>query len=587
MRTTLLRALVTSSWFLLAGCPADDGSKLPPPVTATNHRWFPLGAGTTHELGKPTAEGVLACESCHRAAADSFTAVRCDQCHKHPEAITQRLHLGIPQIFNVDTRAVSDPDLKAELRGASCYGCHPTGEKRAFSHTLITNECAQCHAEGNAFAALPKPGFTHREVGTSDCGGCHVTTSWAAASAALVERLRPDPQPDGQRAAADLGGDLDRLGHRRSAGHLHDHEPPRPPRSTRACSAVCANCHAQADQGQYYPGVMHWSLTNLGVPQPATCSECHGGSAPTGFVGALDNRRSPSTGEMKHDAVVWSRQRADGHQGRHLGLPRVPPDPDRAHRRAAGPSRWAATTAASPRFHRSLTEAGLPQPTACLDCHANTRPTTPVMAATFTFDHSTALGECSTCHTSTTRGRAASSTPATARRAGHLPAVPRGRPPHQHRGLGGAVHRQPLRLRHQRQRRDARRRPGLRGLPRRAGHRAVGHQPELAQRPVQPRRRPPSRGTTCIDLPHHAAARPAHAGGRRGLRPRLQRHRRLLRLPPGHRHARHLRGAPADPRRRLARRPELPGRDADQHARPVGAAAVHHAQPHRRAGDRA
>ncbi|MEQ1699371.1 MAG: MFS transporter, partial [Ilumatobacteraceae bacterium] len=52
-------------------------------------------------------------------------------------------------------------------------------------------------------------------------------------------------------------------------------------------------------------------------------------------------------------------------------------------------------------FHASLTVAGRAQPTGCLDCHANTRPVAPVVSATMTFDHSTALGECSTCHTST------------------------------------------------------------------------------------------------------------------------------------------------------------------------------------------
>ena len=185
MRTTSTRALVLSSVCLLAGCtgkPVD--TRLPPAVSPTNHRWFPLTAGTTHEFGKTTVDGEMTCNSCHRESADSFAPIHCDQCHKHTEAITRRLHLGIPASFNVDTSAVSDPALKAELRGASCYGCHPTGEKRAFSHTGISSECAECHAENNAFAALPRPNFTHREVGSLDCAGCHVTTSWTEVNSA-------------------------------------------------------------------------------------------------------------------------------------------------------------------------------------------------------------------------------------------------------------------------------------------------------------------------------------------------------------------------------------------------------------------
>jgi hypothetical protein len=400
MRTALVRALVTSSLILIAGCPSSKESKLAPPVTAATHRWFPLGAGTKHELGKATAEGAMSCESCHRPTADSFTAVKCDQCHKHSEAISRRLHLGILKIFEVDTSAVADPDLKAELRGANCYGCHPTGEPRAFSHTLITDACAECHAEGNAFAALPKPGFTHREIGSSDCGGCHVTSSWANASAAssnvfdptrdlTVNALQPtwagttilsvtaDPQV--------ISMTMNHTATAVDAGIL----------------SVCSNCHAQADQGQYYPGVMHWSLANLGAAQPATCNECHGSSAPSGFVGALDAKRTPSSGEMKHDAVVWANNAPTSTKVVTWGCHVCHQTPneliDAKWVFALGRDDGGITL-----FHGSLTEAGVPQPTVCLDCHANTRPVTPVVTATFTFDHQSTLGECGACHTSTT-----------------------------------------------------------------------------------------------------------------------------------------------------------------------------------------
>lgn len=287
MRTITATARGVAVGFLLvvhAGCSGDPTTKFPTPVNPSNHRWFPLGAGTTHEFGKMTVDGAIACESCHRPTADSFTKVKCDHCHKHTQAITQRLHLGLPASFNVDTSSTTDPDEKAELRGAACYGCHPTGEKRAFSHTLITGQCAECHAETNAFAALPKPGFTHQDIGATDCGACHNTAAWSPASGV------PSNVSDPTRTL-----DITALQPSWSGTSIVSVAPD-PQRITmtmnHAATAVdagvlgeCTNCHAQADQGQFYPGVMHWSLTNLGVPQPTHCNECHGTSGPRSFVG--------------------------------------------------------------------------------------------------------------------------------------------------------------------------------------------------------------------------------------------------------------------------------------------------------------
>jgi hypothetical protein len=381
---------------LLAGCTGGDPNTTP--VSATNHKWFPIGAGSTHELGKATVEGAIACEGCHRADADSFKAVRCDTCHKHPEALTPRLHLGVMD-FAVDTSSTNDPALQAELRGASCYRCHPTGDRQAFSHAGIYDQCAECHAETTPFAALPKPNFTHRDVGGADCGGCHVKTSWSEVSGAqnafdptrsfTVDALQPkwvgttmiSVTPDPQTITLPMNHAATAV----DAGVLF----------------VCGNCHAQADQGQYYPGVMHWSLANLGVPQPKVCSECHRVTEPNGFVGTLDARRTPSTGEMRHDAVLWSNGAptttrvvtADCH------VCHEPPDEvvDTTWTFADGKPDAGAV------FHSRLTAEGLPQPAGCLDCHANTRPVTPLMTAGLLFDHGSALGECKDCHASTTQ----------------------------------------------------------------------------------------------------------------------------------------------------------------------------------------
>lgn len=387
MTTTGLRALLTSLLCLLAGCSAPGSQPRLGAVSPTNHRWFPLTAGTNHEFGKMVAvDGTIGCESCHAATAQSFTEFQCVSCHKHPLPLTNRLHLGVTGFV---------------ATSAGCYQCHATGEKQAFSHTGITNACAECHAQGNAFAVLPRNNFTHREMGTADCGGCHVTTSWLETSAApsgvsdptrdlRVNALQPawvgtsiiSVSPDPQLIPLTMN-------HRATAVDA-------------GVLVVCANCHAQADQGQYYPGVMHWSLINLGVPQPTTCVECHGGHFPKSFVGALDARRSPSSGAMRHDAVVWAGNAPTTTKIVTMGCQvchQTPANPiDGPFTFDMGRSDGGVTL-----FHLSLTEAGLPQPTACLDCHANTRPLAPVVTVGLTFDHSTALGECSTCHTSTSR----------------------------------------------------------------------------------------------------------------------------------------------------------------------------------------
>src|SRR5207253_5602 len=72
--------------------------------------------------------------------------------------------------------------------------------------------------------------------------------------------------------------------------------------------ASCGTCHVNAGAGSYYPGNLHSSLANLNLAQPSGCLDCHASSKPIGFVGptATNPVRTPVSGEMKHDAVLWS-----------------------------------------------------------------------------------------------------------------------------------------------------------------------------------------------------------------------------------------------------------------------------------------
>lgn len=386
-------------FLLLAAC-SPTGTQ--GPVTAANHPWFPIGEGARHAVGKVTVEGALTCDSCHRPSAPSFQRVRCDVCHKHDATITPRLHLGVTD-FAVDVSGTVDADEQAELRGASCYRCHPSGEPQLpFSHTGISSQCAQCHQPNQAFAELPlADGGTHLDYGMADCGGCHTSTvDWKQVTAApttfdpqrsvVVNALQPTWVGTVIQSVTPNPQTLPMMMNHGAAG-------------LGAVVSSCATCHAQADQGQYYPGVMHWSLAVAGLPQPPTCVDCHGAAGPTGFVGTrLDTARTPPSGEMKHDAVVWVNDAPTSTPVITAGCEvcHQPPDDN------IQDARWAFARGRDDggiaTFHLALVEASLPQPTACLDCHANTRPVTPVMSPTFTFDHGSALGECATCHTSTT-----------------------------------------------------------------------------------------------------------------------------------------------------------------------------------------
>ncbi|MFT3706230.1 MAG: hypothetical protein QM817_01060 [Archangium sp.] len=388
---------------LLWGC--TPVTPTPIPINENNHPDFPITAGSKHALGAMTVEGALTCDSCHRATAESFSRVRCDGCHRHPQAIAPRLHLGVADFLTrTDPGAATlSPEEQAENRGAGCFSCHPTGEPQFFTHTGITAQCAECHAVDTPFAALPRPNFTHPNVGAADCGGCHVVTTWTGASLTpsgvfdparnitlsglqpsftgpVMARVTPLPQT--------LTMPMNHLSSAIDAGVLSD----------------CAVCHADSVDGVFFPGNLHSSLAGLLIPQPTQCASCHVESRPVAFVGPLA-MRTPATGPMRHDAVGWV-------DGGPAAPALVTADCATCHQTPdeTVASAWSTgRDGGTPLFHASLTLASLAQPASCLDCHANSRPTTQLTSMNsaipvgMTFDHQTgnALLECAGCHGST------------------------------------------------------------------------------------------------------------------------------------------------------------------------------------------
>jgi hypothetical protein len=340
--------------------------------TPSSHAAFPIAAGV-HAVD---------CAACHGTFA-SFTQFTCVGCHA-----------------TAPTAAVHATVTGYAYDSVSCYGCHQDPTAHPFDHQGVS-ACAGCHDVGAAYAVLPVAGFTHPSTGGADCSGCHTTTGWTTAGT-----------PSALSADASQALKLTALRPTYSGLSIVSLTPTQetlPMSMSHATSEVavstlgCADCHATAATGVFFPGRLHASLAAHGVAQPSACADCHVTSAPSGFVGPLATSpaRAPASGEMKHDALAWI-------GGAPLGARLVTADCGVCHlSSSATTATWATDRAgASPaRYHAALTAAGLAQPSSCVDCHANGKPAvltgpTASLAAGLAFDHAaaSAQADCSACH---------------------------------------------------------------------------------------------------------------------------------------------------------------------------------------------
>ncbi len=351
-------------------------------VTAENHTFFPIGPGTKHELPAKVAT----CESCHPADAPSFKDFTCVSCHDaHGQPVADELHHGVAEYT---------------FGAQACLACHPTGEHTPpFTHTGVARDgCAACHADGKAFAALPKPGFTHPDMGGSDCGSCHVTTTWLGGSLAPNDARDPlrDLTLDGLVPSWSGTTITTVMPVSQKLPMRMNHASAQYP---AAANSACRNCHADAPSGVYYPGIFHGSLIDLGLPEPTGCTDCHADTEPVGFVGPLATNpaRVPASAEMRHEAVGW----ANDVRGT---MRLVTQDCQLCHKAPSAGAQgatWSTSRAdgGTTKYHAAITTAQQPQ--SCLDCHANTRPTLPVaLDGGILVDHQNPalLGDCRTCH---------------------------------------------------------------------------------------------------------------------------------------------------------------------------------------------
>ena len=383
---------------LAAGCVAPKNRATPGGVTADAHAWFPITAGARHAIGQTTMDGAVACASCHATTAASFKDFSCVSCHDHEQVLTDRLHTSVKDYAFTNQK---------------CLSCHPAGERVDYDHAGVTNNCAMCHDVAKPFAALPIPGFTHPQTGGADCASCHGTSDWKGATGG----------PPGD--AHDPGNDLrvDALiptyaGMTMSSLSPRTETLPMPMNHGSMdvpgpILAACTNCHQDAATGVYFPALFHSSLANMAITdptvvEPKSCVTCHASSMPVGFVGptATSPARSPASGEMKHDAVAWAGDAPTTNRivTMECGTCHVSPGRHLDATWSSGPG------GGSPaQYHPALAAASMSQPTSCVDCHANSRPTAALTSmnasvpAGLTFDHgvASAQGDCASCHTAT------------------------------------------------------------------------------------------------------------------------------------------------------------------------------------------
>lgn len=374
------RRLAFAGLALLTACfGSGSGNK---PVAAASHTWFPITSGS-HTLGRALSQGTLTCDSCHDAQSNSFTDFTCTSCHEHAQTSTDPLHLSAAGYAYGAT---------------SCYACHT--KSVPYDHFGITGNCASCHDVGASFAALPVAGFTHQTI-SSDCGSCHNTVAWNKATGAPADAFDPSKNVVLTSQIPSYAGTsiVQLTAQQQTLQMTMNHGSSQVPADTMS---ACAACHPNAATQTYFPGVLHASL----AAQPTGCSSCHAAAAPPGFVGPAPlSPRNPASPEMKHDAVAWA-------SGSPTTSALVQQDCSVCHAppTAASATPWAhGVDGSSPAtFHPALTSASKPQPTTCLDCHANSRPVAALaspgasLPAGLQLDHQQTafMGDCAACHAS-------------------------------------------------------------------------------------------------------------------------------------------------------------------------------------------
>lgn len=272
-----------------------------------------------------------------------------------------------------------------------------------YTHNASLSSCTSCHSSERPSSVVK--GFDHSVSGTGDCGSCHQNSLDSTFSSMNDWQGGVGVPGSG---VADAAKNLAMTayiptysGTSISSFTSRSESLPQPmlhssTQITPALQVECADCHSGAASNNYYPGVFHSSLPAQGSVQPTACIDCHTTTMPIGFVGPNNPARSPASPAMKHDAVTWALN------GSGVWVPTltkiVSTECSICHNQPT--VAWSGAS-----FHSALSSKSLAQPSSCVDCHANSRPSGSVPASpgvgVTPFDHNSGgLGDCGTCHLS-------------------------------------------------------------------------------------------------------------------------------------------------------------------------------------------
>ncbi len=352
----------------------------------------------------------------HVLGAGLMRPVSCSECHLVPEAVDDPGHIDTPLPAEVifgplshTSSATPTWDRKTKTcTNVYCHGATLGGGTNNTPRWDIVDgtqaSCGSCHS-------LPPPA---PHPNSTACEGCHAPVVGPGMTIAMPTRhadghldLSGDGVPEGDLSDPAHDLEIEALIPSYNGTSIITLDPlaqtlkmPMNHATTAVASeslSACTNCHPDAAEGQYLPGLFHATIEDLGLDQPTDCTDCHAGSRPIGFVGptATAPERTPPSGEMKHDAVLWA-------SGAPTTTPAVPANCFPCHTASGAPS-WASQPDATVLFHAPLGESA--QPSSCVDCHANSRPDVVTsdnssLAAGLEFDHRApeALADCQRCH---------------------------------------------------------------------------------------------------------------------------------------------------------------------------------------------
>lgn len=400
----------------------------PPPTTCIschiNKRPTTIVQGFDHSIA-----GMGDCVSCHHSGGVTWAdgafnhsprPVSCAGCHENqrptnnvgwvgydPNKPFDFAKHGGTQDCNVCHSTTTQYTLKAHWAGGN------------FVHTNSLTSCSECHtstqwpstngpfidANGNNIAS-----FNHATQGTGDCIGCHQKAltnvsaanpnyTWSQTGTSYPTSLASRVSKNFNNAAPTWSGTSITAitNSTKTIAQTMNHNSPE---VGATLLHNCIQCHAGAATGQYNPGYYHSKIST----QPSTCTSCHGagtlyntGAATNGmppdFTGPNGNGRNPVSPEMNHFAKKWN---LSGTTWSRSTTALVTQDCTVCHKNPG--ASWA-----NANYHTNIST----QPNSCLDCHANNRPagviaTNPNPQTPTPFDHSTALGDCVSCHAAPT-----------------------------------------------------------------------------------------------------------------------------------------------------------------------------------------